>query len=331
MRILIVGLGSIGRRHLVNIRTLRPHDELSVWRQHGQRLVSEEITAAADHIVHTLKDALCTKPQAAIVANPATLHVETGIALGTARVPLFIEKPISDSVQSARVLVDACRQNNVPLTIGYNLRWYKPLQLLRQAYLEGLIGDGLVFRAQACRHLADWRPESDYRQSVSARSELGGGVLLELSHEIDYARWIMGEIQTVVAQVVRVGGLEIDVEDTATLLLSFSGGAVGTIHLNMVERPAVRGCRIVGTLGSLEWDAESHEVRHFSNAQGTWTRLYAGSGKDYSEAYLSEIEQFLGAVEGSQSAMVTGEDALRTLQVVAAAKKSASDGCKVTL
>jgi predicted dehydrogenase len=202
---------------------------------------------------------------------------------------------------------------------------------MRRALRDNHIGAGLVLRAEACRHLSEWRAGTDYRQNVSARSDLGGGVLLELSHEVDYARWLMGEIRSVSAQVERVGDLEIDVEDTATLLLSFDSGAVGVVHLNMIERPALRRCRIAGALGTLTWDAGSHNVRQFCAARDSWSDLYTGSDLDYSDAYLAEMKRFLDCVEGGAPVAVTGEDALRTLEIIDAAKRSALEGRTVMI
>jgi predicted dehydrogenase len=322
MRILIVGLGSIGRRHLANLRTLRPDAHITVWRQYGQRSVPDDVLALSDCVVTRLEDALEERPEAAILANPATLHCETGVALSNEGIHLFVEKPISHALESARTLVDSCRKQNLVLAVGYTFRFYRPLQIMQRALHDNHIGAAWIFRAEACRYLPEWRAGTDYRQNVSARSELGGGVLLELSHEIDYARWLMGEIRSVSAQVERVGDLEIDVEDAATLLLTFGSGSIGTIHLNMIERPALRGCRIAGALGTLTWDAGSHSVRQFRAASDNWSDLYAGSAQDYSDAYKAEMEQFLSCVEERATAAVTGEDALRTLEVIDAAKRS---------
>jgi len=116
---------------------------------------------------------------------------------------------------------------------------------------------------------------------VSARAALGGGALLELSHEIDYVRWLAGEVTAVAAAVGRLGNLEIDVEDSADLMLTFASGARGTVHLDMLQRPATRTCRIVGSEGTLAWDGIRHQVRVHRPGGDGWETLPAPAcGRD---------------------------------------------------
>ena len=165
----------------------------------------------------------------------------------------------------------------------------------------------------------------------ASRRDLGGGVVLSQIHELDVLYWFFGRPRRIVSMGGHLSDLEIDVEDTATLLLSFDSGAVGVVHLNMIERPALRRCRIAGALGTLTWDAGSHNVRQFCAARDSWSDLYTGSDLDYSDAYLAEMKRFLDCVEGGAPVAVTGEDALRTLEIIDAAKRSALEGRTVMI
>ena len=255
MRALIVSLGSIGRRHLANLRQLLPDAEITVLRHEGGASAPAELRSLANHVVYSLEEALETRPAFAVIASPAPFHVAVADRLARHGIHLFMEKPISDRADGVQGLIDLCRQRNVVLAVGYDLRFEPSLIAVHDAVHSGRIGRVMGFRAEVGQYLPDWRPTADYRQTVSARKELGGGVLLELSHEFDYARWIVGEVAEVFAQATRVSDLEIDVEDLAEVVLRFSNGAVGSVHLDMVQASPTRTCRIIGTEGTLTWDS----------------------------------------------------------------------------
>lgn len=329
--VLVVGLGSIGRRHVRNLRQIAPSCRIVAWRHSSGGQGSTDVDGAVDEVATSEEAALNCCPRVALATNPASRHVETALALARAGIHVFMEKPISDRLEGVDELLALCHQRNLVLQVGYNLRFYPPIRVLRQALLENRIGRVVAFRAEVGQYLPDWRPGSDYRQGVSARRDLGGGALLELSHELDYARWLMGEIEAVSAKVACLGGLDIDVEDTVEMLLEFDSGAIGSIHMDMVQRVPHRSCRVVGTEGTIEWTASDHSVRTYSAETGEWASLYSAGAMDYNEVYLAELEHFLACVEGNRSPDVTGEDGKRALQIALAARESSSSGRMVKL
>ena len=202
---------------------------------------------------------------------------------------------------------------------------------MREALTDRRIGRVITIRAEAGQYLPDWRPSCDYRQSVSASRDLGGGALLELSHELDYVQWLLGDVQSVSAHVDRLSDLEIDVEDVAEVILQFRNGAVGSVHLNMVQRSASRTCRIIGTDGIMTWDWESHRVRCFSAATGNWTDLHPAKQLEHNDMYVSELRHFLDCIQKRKTPEVDGQAGARVLQVVLAAKRSSQDQRMVEL
>jgi predicted dehydrogenase len=325
MRVLVVGLGSAGRRHLSNLRLVEPAAHITVWRQHARPQDAAGGIPGADRVVYQMDDALDPPPDAALIASPASLHVQTALELAQRGIHLFIEKPLSHTLDGVDELLDECRQRELVLMVGYNFRFYPPLRVMREALKEERIGRLLTFRAEVGQYLPDWRPGTDYRGSVSARAELGGGVVLELSHELDYVRWLAGEVRTVSARVARLSDLEIDVEDTAEIILELEGGAVGSVHLDMVQVAAIRSCRMVGSEGILTWDGTSHQVRHFSAAARAWSDLHPAGTIDHNEMYKAELEHFLHCVREGGQPVVSGEDARRALEIALSAKQSSQE------
>jgi predicted dehydrogenase len=319
---LIVNLGGIGRRHLANFRCLAPHADITVWRRRPTDLAIPE---GADAVVFSLEDALARAPEVAVLAGPATTHVAAGLALARAGCALFIEKPLSHALDGVEELLSLCRVRRLPLMVGYNLRFHPSLRIVRNAVTEGGIGRVLAIRAEVGQYLPDWRPGSDYRASVSARSDLGGGVALELSHELDYVRWICGPVATVSAEAGKLSDLDLDVEDTMEIILRFSSGALGSVHLDMTQRVPVRQCRVVGTKGSVTWDGLSGEARLYCAEAGQWSTLYPAGDFDRNQMYVDEMAAFLDAVLRGCEPPVSGVDGRAALDIALAAKRSARE------
>ena len=320
-RVLIIGLGSIGQRHLRNLGALGVKDIL---------LCSRSFVPSGDAanlpVYRDLGAALAQRPDAAIISNVTVEHVPTALEAAKAGCHLMIEKPISHELAGLDELFDLCRNRRLVLMVGYNLRFHRPLVVLREAIRSGKVGRVVSMRAEVGQYLPDWRPGRDYRDTQSAHQSRGGGLILELSHEIDYPMWMLGDIGSVVAKAGKTGDLEIDTDDVAELIVTFAGGAIGSIHLDMVQRRPRRLCRIVGTEGALEWEASSDSVRLFSAADRTECDLWSGGPVDRNEMYLQELQHFLDCVAGRRQPLITGEDGRRVVKVALAAIASSRTG-----
>jgi predicted dehydrogenase len=323
MKALIVGLGSIGERHLNNLRMLVPHADITVWRQNTPPSRDGFRHQNANRIVYSVTDALDVKPDIAIITNPAAMHIMTGLKLAHEGTSLFIEKPFSNNLDGIEELIQLCHSHEQTLMIGYNLRFLSSLQLLKETIEEGVIGKTLSIIAEVGQYLPDWRPGIKYSKSVSAQNQLGGGALLELSHELDYTRWLMGEVQTVSAQTGKLSDLEMDVEDIADIHLQFTNGAFGSIHLDMLQRTPSRTCKLIGTNGTLVWDGVLNSVRLYSAETQTWQDVFPAQALDRNEIYILELKHFIDCVENGTNPLITGEDGLQALKIALAAKESA--------
>lgn len=329
---LIVGSGSIGKRHLECLREMYPSADITVWRQHHW---DATVPVGSDRVVFDLRSALASKPNCAIVANPASMHVETALALADAGIHLLVEKPLSDSARDVESLLSICREKHLVLMVAYVLRYNEGLIVFRQAIQNGEIGRVLSFRAEVGQYLPDWRPANDYRSGVSARKMLGGGALLELSHELDYIRWVFGDVVATSSLMANSGSLEVDVEDSVEGILevlSKDGQVIpGSVHLDMLQRAPTRICRAIGVTGTLEWNAIEGVVRYFDAESKAWHILYHSTPIGRNEVYIRQLENFLGAVNKQQPPMVTGEDGMAVLQIIQAMRDSATMKKRVEL
>lgn len=319
-RYLIVSLGSIGRRHLRNLRSLRGEATIAVWRQHSTVV---EIPEGADQQFTTLAEALAFKPHAAIIAGPATTHLPVAMALAAAGIPLLVEKPIADHPDGLEALLALCRERRLTLMTGYNLRFLPSLRETKRLLDDGAIGPVLAARVEVGQYLPDWRPTNDYRQAVSARRELGGGALLELSHELDYIYWLFGLPARVTARGGRYSRLEIDVEDMVELLFEYDAPArIVNVHLDMVQRAPVRRARFIGEDGTLLWDGITDRIECYRAEDARWEVLDQFALADRNRMYLDELSHFLHCLEYAEVPLIDGEQGRDVLTMAAAARES---------
>ena len=316
-RILIVGLGSIGKRHLRIARQLAPKADIRVLRH----LPNNEVIEHADGSLFNIQEAIKFQPQLAVIANPAPFHIPTAQLLAEIGTHLLIEKPLAISLDGANVLIATCREKNVILSTGYNLRFLPSLQRYRELLNEGMIGKILSVRSEMGQYLPTWRPDSDYIGGVSARSDLGGGVLLELSHEIDYLRWIFGEVYSVQALLTKQSDLQIDVEDSAHLILEFVAKndnkrpLIAAVSLDFIRQNTTRLCTVIGKLGSLRWNGIIGTVELWSLNSQCWQEIY----KEYAfsdSSYIAEWQNFIVCIKEGSKPLVTGEEGLNVLQII---------------
>ena len=330
-RILVVGNGSIGSRHLRIAREQFPNAEINVL---GRSVVST-IPEFSSGYLTTLEEAIQYAPQIAVIANPSTFHIPVAQALAKTGTHLLIEKPISSAIDGVFELIETCKEHDCVLQVGYNLRYSPSLQNFRELLHAGLIGEFLSVRCEVGQYLPTWRPENDYRLGVSANKDLGGGVLLELSHELDYLQWIFGDVDWVRATLTQQSSLEIDVEDSAHLTLGFKFKTsphqlIGTVNMDFIRHDQTRICTAIGSKGSLMWDGIAGEVSLFEEGASSWKRLFTHS-PPRDETYIAEWREFVNCVESGKAPSITGQDGLRVLEVVESARCSASTGAQVSV
>jgi predicted dehydrogenase len=328
LKYLIVGFGSIGKRHVNNIRIIDPGAEISLW--HTRSHIAAHPAGVACE-VFCYDDAISQKPDIAIITNPASDHIPIAQKLSQKGIDLFIEKPLSSSMDGVNELLQIQKISGNLIMVGYNFRFHPAFILLKQCIAQGKIGKLVSIRAEVGQYLPDWRPGTDYRLSVSAQKSLGGGAVLELSHEIDYTRWLAGEITSVMSMTDHVSDLDIDVEDSAEIILKFSSCALGSIHLDMIQRFPARSCKMIGTLGTAIWDGTSDSVMLYTTETNQWNQIYSIEKTNRNRMYLAEMEHFISCCRSRKEPAVTVSDGKRVLEIALAALESSRDKRCITV
>lgn len=328
MKILIAGLGSIGRRHLNNLLALGESD-IVLYRTHRSTLPETEL---ADIPVETnLSAALAHKPQAVIIANPTSLHMEIAIPAAQHGCHLLLEKPISASLDRVDELQSIIAKSGSQVLVGFQFRFHPTLQQLRQALQQGLIGQPISARAHWGEYLPVWHPWEDYRQGYSARADLGGGVVLTLCHPLDYLCWILGDVRSLFAFTGKLSDLELEVEDTAEIGLRFRNGTLGSVHLDYIQRPPAHHIEIIGTQGSMRWNNTDGCLQIYQSEGDKWQKQQPQPGFDRNDMFLAEMRHFLAVARGEQSPICPLDEGVRALKLALAVHESQIAGKVINL
>jgi predicted dehydrogenase len=327
MKILVIGCGSIGERHIKNLITLSA----------GSIIVSDTNPDRLEYIKEKyfldvfddVDAAFTTHPDIVLVCTPPPLHIPLAMKAVDHGCHVFIEKPLSHTLEHVDGLLSKAKKKQRIVFVGYNLRFQKGIRLMKQLLEEEAIGKTLAIRAEFGQYLPDWRPSQDYTKSYTAQQSMGGGIILDGSHEIDYVRWFTGEITEVSCFAGTLGSLNVDVEDTAEILLKTTNGIIAEIHLDFLQRVYSRTCKIIGTQGTLLWDYSENMVRLYSAKTKEWKTYPVQT--EPNEMYLEEMKHFLSCINGKAVPLIDGYAAKKVLEIALAAKKSANVGKAIHL
>ena len=311
--ILIIGFGSIGRRHLKIIKKIRPAIKvnilirpISLKKIKDQKLLNKTFT--------NIKDALDEGADAAIIASPANLHIKHSIEVLKAKIPVLIEKPISDNLKNCSELKQIMKNNNCLATVGYVLRHSKILNKFKKIINESHIGKSLYTEIKCGSYLPEWRKDIDYRESVSANSSLGGGVILELSHEINYANWLFGPFKNIKSISFNSEHLDINVEDIAKIIAINKNNLLVSIHLDFCSASNERYCKLYGSLGFINLDFNNQLITIKKNDSKETIKIEVD--ENYNDMYVNQMNDFLNCIENNSNPIVTIDDALDTLKLI---------------
>jgi len=315
MRCVLIGAGNIGQRHARALRALAPEAEIVALRSGRGGALPPGV---ADREIYDPREALALRPDCAIVADPAPHHPSSAIPMIAAGIPVLIEKPIAVDAAGAEALSAAARDPN-KILVGYVLRHDEALGKFRDWLRGGIVGNIVSVHLEAGQSLAQWRTGSDLARSISARPETGGGVLFELSHELDSARWLLGEIESLQALADRRGRPALAVEDTALLLLRCEQGPA-LVQIDMTRGTALRRYRAVGTLGTLAWTAADGTVRFELPDE---TRILHSKAPERDARLHRQMAHFLAVVRGGAKPLCTLDDGVRALTAALQARRDA--------
>ena len=330
-RIVIVGLGSMGQKHLNFARNHCPEATIKVLTKYP----NNDTIKKADGYFQTVNEIIDFKPQLIIIANPASLHLEVINRIFKVDAFILVEKPLSNNIENIEDFLKTYKNPSLKILVGYNLRFNPSLCYFRQMYKSGILGKIFSVRAEVGQYLPNWRDGIDYNKTVSANKSLGGGVLLELSHEIDYLIWMFGLPQWVTAFVSKVSNLDVDTEDEALMIIGYKNNDNKknfkvNLNLDFFRHDTKRQCTLIGEKGSIRWDGILGIVERFDTSEKRWIREFCDHDSG-NKSYFFEWQHFIDCAKGKDNSLITFQDGMNVLSLIDAARQSSSEKKRINI
>jgi predicted dehydrogenase len=281
--------------------------------------VSEHFQAES---IADIDEGLKVRPDVVLICSPPIHHVSQALQAIRAGAHVFVEKPVSHSLDRLEELLAEQQKSKLVVQVGYNLRFHPPIQKIKGLVESEVVGKIRWGRVESGSYLPDWRPWQDYRNSYTAKRELGGGIILDGSHELDYVSWLFGAPAELICMAGRVSDLDINVEDCATVLLRFPNGSQLDVHVDFIERSYSRGCVLAGDQGKLQWDFAKNTVQIERCGEALQAIRF---DCEVNDMYLAEMRHFMDCVENGGSPRVALQDSILTLRIALAARTSAEE------
>lgn len=321
MKIIVVGCGSIGIRHLKNLFELG--HELYAVDKAADKLKEAALYCRGSFV--SLESALPVKPEAALICTYSNEHIKPALRCAREGVHLFIEKPLSLDMEGIDGLLALLEEKRIISLVGCNMRFHPAVRgiydiLNSEDYIGSKIWAGLEF--------GYFLPfaKDNYESSYMANKQLGGNLIFDVIHELDYAVWFFGRPAEVFCEKGRLSGLKMDTDDAAEIIIKFKSGMRCVIHLDYLQHGYSRRCKVVCENATILWDFASGKIGMIRKEDREWKWTEAGAPPCYNQMYVDEMKHFLNCVMTGTQSFNSVRDSLPALKLAVAAEKSAASG-----
>lgn len=318
--LLIVGSGSVGKRHARNLAALGCR--ISCVDPRSDRLAELAAETSVVGSFGSLGEALSRSPElnGVVIASPTAFHPSNlQLSLG-AGLPVLLEKPVARTLVEAEAMQQAAVAAGRQVLLGYTWRWWPPLGRVRELIQEGAIGAVRHVQFHMSAHLADWHPWEPYQAFFMASAAQGGGALLDESHWIDLMIWLFGMPEKISGRVERISSLEIETDDNVDALAIYPDGLRVTLHLDLYGRPHEKFIRFVGESGTLIWSADPNRIAIGRNMGQQWEEEHFSCERN--DMFRAVAAEYLQMIEGSLAPSCTLDDGVKVMTLIEAIRKS---------
>ena len=322
MKVLVIGTGSIGKRHMANLLSLG--HEVHAFSERLAQGVAHQLPEGVD-AVPSLAGLVHAGFDAAVVANRTDQHLASATAALEFCNALYIEKPLAANLAGLANLQAVCTQRKTTVELGFMMRYHPNLQWIKTHLQSGQCGEVMHVRASVGQWLPDWRPGTDHREGFGAFYRYGGGVTMELIHEIDLVNWLLGETMDVCAMQRPLQHLEIETEAISEISMRLGSGILAQVHLDYVRPGYGRTLEILCSKGVLTWDYSSSRVV-VTGANGQQTIVDEASGFERNVMFMDAMRYFLRRVkEPSLAPAASLDEGVQSLRVALASHQSSRE------
>ena len=322
-KILIIGAGGIGKRHIKGyLETKRVL--ISVVEPNQDKLIKIQKEFLIDKTYMSIEQANLNQFDLAVICSPANMHVDAMKTCAQNNLSFMVEKPLSTSMEGVDEIIQLVEKNNLFARVGYTRRNSHVSRALKDQIDNNKVGDVKLVYINSSQEFPKYRP--DYQTIYYAHPEMGGGAILDAAtHMIDQLIWIIGKPKEVSCMFDRLVLKGTNTEDTCLINIRFDNGIMANITVNQFQKPNVNSYEFIGTKGNLKLD---HSILRFADDDsGKWKEE-----KDYMQGldpmevhqnnFLLQAERILDGLDGKECDLATLEEAKLNLKVVFAAKQS---------
>ena len=321
--ILIIGSGSVGKRHARNLAEMGCRISCVDPREDRQKELAAETpvsgaftsTANALDRQHDLSGV--------VVASPTAFHPSDLIGSVEAGLPVLLEKPVAKSAPEAHEMLQASERLNVPVLLGYTWRWWPPLARVRELLSQQAIGRVRHVQFHMSAHLADWHPWEPYKDFFMASVSQGGGALLDESHWIDLMVWLFGVPSRINGSVEKISDLDIETDDNVDVLATYPDGLRVSLHLDLYGRPHEKFIRFVGEMGTLLWSADPNRIALGKDMEQVWQEEFFQC--DRNDMFMAVAREYLDMVAGRIAPSCTLAEGLQVMELIEAIRLSSKN------
>lgn len=310
MRVIVVGYGSIGKRHIENLLKLDRIQIIYVCTKNVDCKKDFEDVEKIK-IIDTLDNVTA---DFAIIANETYKHLDTSIILAREGIDLFIEKPLSHNLLDVEKLERIINEKDIKVFVAYNLRFLGALKFIKEQLINKVIGAPYFAKIEVGQYLPAWRPERDYSASYSAQKTKGGGVALDLSHELDYMCYLFGMPNSWSTIKTKVSDLKIDADDLFEGLYKFKNNFVCNVHMDYLQQVKRRNLVIIGSNGTIMCDFFKKYIKMTINSNEII--IEDENLFDINKTYMDELKHFIKSVESRNEPCVSIGDGINVLKLL---------------
>jgi predicted dehydrogenase len=332
--VLVIGYGSIGRRHVFNILKNTNFKIIIISKRNkiiknDFKQISQNILDNRLEISNSLEKSFLQNPKIAFISNETSKHISVGIKLAKKGIDIFIEKPLSNSLHDIKEFEKIIINKKLISMVGCNFRFFPPFKEIRKLVDKKIMGQIYSIQLENNSYLPDWHPYENYEKGYAANKNLGGGVTLTQIHELDYLCWVFGLPIEVTTIVDKISSLKIDVDDISESILKFANSSIAKIHLDFIQRPFYKSCKIIGSKGIISWNSDENEIKLFDSKKQKWNKHkilnnYKLSNEKINQMYVDELLYFLNCVKKRNQPMNNLSEARTILNVALSMKKSSN-------
>lgn len=311
----VIGGGSIGTRHARNLISLGQKVRIvEAYPPHAKNLRQQGFEVDTN-----LASAFAPEIDAVLICSPTINHLEhTRMAVERGK-HIFVEKPISHTGEGVESLIEAAEKNQIISLVGFNMRFRDGFRRAKALLDEGRLGKPLAARANCSYYLPHYHPDKDYRQRYQAQRKLGGGVVLDDIHELDYLSVLFGRVKEVFAYVERLSDLEMDTEDFAAITLKHESGVITQLQLDFLQHVYRRQLEITGSSATLTLDHNLGEIRIYGPKDHQYEVHPQNMGVTVNDMYMAEMQHFINCLAGTEKPVAdlkVGRDILKLVMAI---------------